>query len=238
MQVEQTYQVALIDESLVSHTGLSCLINDLQHFSIVDQHFSQHVNQIDSIKADVLLYSSKLIDLNSIRLIENIMLRNKELPIVVLAPGINEEDQFNLINIGIGAIIIDDASSCSLKEALFCVINHGSYLPITIVESLKENSQLLKHRHLIKAAFSELQIKILQLLASGLISSKVADKLCKSPRTIEWHKEQMMKTINVSSTTQLLLFALEYGLIDSPFSYNNYDQPVSEVKEREQFYLS
>ena len=103
---------------------------------------------------------------------------------------------------------------------------------------LKDNAKRPFNGHLVKAAFSDMQKQILQLLASGLTTPVVADKLFRSVRTIEWHKEKMMKITKVSSTSQLLLFALEYGIIDSPFDIGGQIHPTSEVREKAQLYLS
>ena len=237
MQVNKTYKVAVIDEILVSHTGLCFLINKLQDFKVVDNQNFYGNEQRKQSAFDVLLFSTRSIDAEVIHKLKKIMAKNSMLPIVVLAPGISRAEQFKLISIDINGLIIQEATRLSLKESLLCVLHKGIYYPQPVMEALKDGSRWTVNGHLVKAAFTDMQKQILQLLAFGLTTPRVAEKLFKSVRTIEWHKEQMMKATKVASTSQLLLFAFEYGIIESPFDSGGQTHPTSEVREEAQQYL-
>jgi DNA-binding NarL/FixJ family response regulator len=237
MRVNKIYSVVVIDEVLVSHTGLSALINDLQDFKAVDQENYYDSEQANSRELDALLFSTRSIDNDVIHKLKKIKTKWNGLPIVVLAPGISRAEQFALICLDINGLIIQEATRKYLKESLLCAVHNGQYYPEAIMAGIKEISRRPVNGHLVKAAFSDLQKRILQLLASGLTTPMVAEKLFKSTRTIEWHKEKMMKITRVASTSQLLLFALEYGIIESPFDIGGQVHPRSEVREETQRYL-
>lgn len=238
MQVNKTYKVAVIDEILVSHTGLCFLINKLQNFKIVGNQYYYDGEERIAKTLDALLYSTRSVDTDVCHKLQRIKAKWHKLPIVVLAPGISRAEQFILVSLGISGLIVQETTSLFLKESLLCAVHNGFYFPEAIMEALKNNSKRPYNGHLVKAAFSDMQKQILQLLATGLTTPMVADKLFRSPRTIEWHKEKMMKITKVTSTSQLLLFALEYGIIDSPFDIGGQVHPTSEVREAAQLYLS
>lgn len=238
MQVNKTYKVAVIDEILVSHTGLCFLINKLQDFKVVDYQNHYLNAQLEQTPLDVLLYSTRSVDEEVINKLKKITAKNSRPPIVVLAPGIGRAEQIVVIRLGINGLITHEVTRKSLKESLLCAVHNGQYLPDVIMQVLKDSPRRSVNGQLVKAAFSEMQKQILQLLASGLTTPVVADKLCRSVRTIEWHKEKMMKIAKVASTSQLLLFAMEYCIIDSPFDFNAEVHPIPEVRENVQLYLS
>jgi len=59
------------------------------------------------------------------------------------------------------------------------------------------------------------QREILRLLADGDSAKKIARQLDISPRTVEFHKYSMMETLGVSTSAELIRFALKYRIADS-----------------------
>ena len=238
MQVNKTYKIAVLDEVLVSHAGLCFIINKLRDFKVVDTQNYYDNEQRKISTPNALLFSARSVDTDLIHKLKKIKAKWRKLPIVVLAPGISRAEQFELISLDINGLLTKEATRLSLKESLLCAVHNGIYFPESIMALLKDNARRPFNGHLVKAAFSDMHKQILQLLASGLTTPMVAEKLFRSVRTIEWHKEKMMKIAKVSSTSQLLLFALEYGIIDSPFDFDGQVHPTSEVREKAQLYLS
>ena len=78
MQVNMTYKVAVIDEILVSHTGLCFLINKLQNFKVVDNQNYYGNEQRKQSVFDVLLFSTRSIDAEVIHKLKKIMAKNSK----------------------------------------------------------------------------------------------------------------------------------------------------------------
>jgi DNA-binding NarL/FixJ family response regulator len=57
------------------------------------------------------------------------------------------------------------------------------------------------------------QREILQLLAEGRSAKEIADKLAISSRTVEFHKYQMMETLNLHNSAELVHFAIKHGIV-------------------------
>jgi DNA-binding NarL/FixJ family response regulator len=57
------------------------------------------------------------------------------------------------------------------------------------------------------------QREILQLLAEGRSAKEIATALAISPRTVEFHKYQMMEAHGLHSTAELVHFAIKHGIV-------------------------
>ena len=57
------------------------------------------------------------------------------------------------------------------------------------------------------------QREILQLLVEGLSAKEIAATLGISPRTVEFHKYQMMETLDIRTSAALIHFAVRHGLV-------------------------
>ena len=61
---------------------------------------------------------------------------------------------------------------------------------------------------------SRREIEVLHCIARGLSNSGIADHLCISPKTVDSHRTNLMRKLNVNSTATLLVQAMRDGLID------------------------
>ncbi len=57
------------------------------------------------------------------------------------------------------------------------------------------------------------QREILQLLAEGRSAKEIADTLAISARTVEFHKYQMMETLGLHHSAELVHFAIKHGIV-------------------------
>jgi DNA-binding NarL/FixJ family response regulator len=62
------------------------------------------------------------------------------------------------------------------------------------------------------ASLTPRQREILQLLAEGRSAKEIAATLDISARTVEFHKYQMMETLGLHSSTELIHFAIKHGI--------------------------
>jgi len=60
------------------------------------------------------------------------------------------------------------------------------------------------------------QREVLQLLAEGCSAKDIAAKLNISPRTVEFHKAQLMEQLDLHTTVDLVKYALAHGLVGAP----------------------
>jgi len=63
------------------------------------------------------------------------------------------------------------------------------------------------------APFSARQLEVLRLVARDFSNEEIADYLCTSVRTVEYHRSQMLQKAGTRTTLGLVLFALRQGLL-------------------------
>jgi DNA-binding NarL/FixJ family response regulator len=64
------------------------------------------------------------------------------------------------------------------------------------------------------ASLTPRQREILQLLAEGRSAKEIAAALGISPRTVEFHKYQMMESLQIQSSAELTHFAIKHGIVE------------------------
>ena len=56
--------------------------------------------------------------------------------------------------------------------------------------------------------------EVLEWLARGLTYAEIADKLTISPRTAETHRTNLMRKLDLKTSADITLYAVQRGLID------------------------
>ena len=63
------------------------------------------------------------------------------------------------------------------------------------------------------AALTPRQREILQLVAEGRSTKEIGSELDISPRTVEFHKYQLMNALKLQSSAELIHFAIKNGIV-------------------------
>jgi len=71
-------------------------------------------------------------------------------------------------------------------------------------------------------AFSKREQEVLELISDGLTNDEIADRLFTSRRTVEGHRQAMIKKAGVKNTAQLIKYAMRHQLL-------NEAEPVSTI---------
>ncbi len=60
---------------------------------------------------------------------------------------------------------------------------------------------------------TEMERKVLELLAEGMTSKEIADALCRAPATVDTHKKNLMAKLNLKNSFLLVRYAVENGIV-------------------------
>jgi DNA-binding NarL/FixJ family response regulator len=129
----------------------------------------------------------------------------------ILYTGMTEKSFLqSFINSGIDGLVSKKAKIEELKEAIIAVMNRRKYYCDTIIQIIlkeddhKNNFGNSKYN---LNVLSKKEDEILFLIGHGLKNKDIAQKLFTSTRTIETHKRNMLKKLNLISTTELICLA-------------------------------
>ncbi len=124
-------------------------------------------------------------------------------------------DQFTikLIRAGAAGYVVKSAGSEEMENAIKTVIGGGVYLSPGFLRSL--GTAVLREGLPDKEGktLSPRQAEILKLVALGLTTKAVAYELKISAKTVDVHKQVLMKRLGVQSTTGLVRYAIRSGVV-------------------------
>jgi DNA-binding NarL/FixJ family response regulator len=113
---------------------------------------------------------------------------------------------------GASAYLLKRSASSELATAIREVMQGRSYVTPLITEGLV-GSLLRVEEQKTSGELTPRQREVLQLLAEGRSMKEVANVLNLTPRTVAFHKYRMMEQLKVTSTAELIQYAVRHHIV-------------------------
>ena len=165
----------------------------------------------DALRPDVIVLDIAMPHLNGLE--AGLQIKRKLPSVKLVFLTMNEETQLAVTAFESGAsgYLLKRSAASELLTAIREVVQGRSYVTPLITEALMGS---LMHQD--KRKSSELtsrQREVLQLLAEGRSMKEVASVLNVAPRTVAFHKYQIMNQLNVKSTAELVQYAVKHHIV-------------------------
>ncbi len=119
-----------------------------------------------------------------------------------------------MLNAGASGYLLKDCAFEELANAIRTVAAGRTYLGPTIVDVMVREffGRHDTDDHAGVTALTDREREVLQLLAEGSSVKEIAAQLCVTPKTVETHRERVMRKLNLHSVAQLTKYAVRQGL--------------------------
>jgi len=152
-------------------------------------------------------------DLNGIEATRQILADNPNIKIIALTMHSEKIYVMEMLNAGVSGYVL---KSCSFNELTNCIktVLSGKKCLCKEVKKLMGNQTcpLTNKPVSVFSLLSNKERQVLQLIAEGHKSKKIADKLHISIRTVEVHRAHLKKKLNIQSVAELTKFAVSHGI--------------------------
>ena len=115
--------------------------------------------------------------------------------------------------LGASAYLIKHSAASELLQALREAVRGGYYITPLMTKDMDGSFVQNFKRRKSKSGLTLRQKEVLQLIAEGRSMKQVAHLLNVSPRTIAYHKYEMMDHLHIKSSAELIEYAMRSGLV-------------------------
>jgi two-component system, NarL family, response regulator NreC len=212
-------RVLICDDHTLFREGIKAILEADDAIEIVGEAADgrQAVDMALSLHPEVVLMDvsmPNMIGYEAIRLIKH---RDKRIRVLVLTMYEEEEVIALCLSAGASGYILKDAPATQLLEALRIVNTGGSYLSPQaarkVVEHFASGAPAPETKY---QTLSNREREVLKLLADGLVVKEIASALNLSVKTVEAHKYNLMRKLDLHNRTELVKYALHKKLIEFP----------------------
>jgi two-component system, NarL family, response regulator NreC len=213
-----TTRLLLVDDHAVVRSGLRMLLGTQKDLEIVGEAGSaaEAIEATAQCKPDVILMDIGLPDKTGIEATREIKAKFPSVKIVALTIHEDEEYFFQMLDAGATGYVPKRAAPDELITAIRSAAAGEVYLYPSLAKLLVRDYLNADHPAEEKINIDGLTVRereVLTHLAEGASNTEIASALVISPKTVERHRENIMRKLNLHSRADLVRYAIRRGII-------------------------
>ena len=211
-------RVLIADDHKIMLAGLRSLLEKQTDFEVVGEadNGRKAVQMAQEKKPDVVVMDVSMPDLNGIEATKQIIESLPETRVIALSMHSDKRFVMGMLRAGASGYLLKDCASQELANAIVQVAGGKKYLSPEITGVVIDDFLLGRgSSEEVATAASQLsprEREVLQLIAEGWSTKQIASHLYVSIKTIETHRRQIMKKLDLHSIADLTKYAIREGL--------------------------
>lgn len=206
--------IALLDDHQFVRIGVATTLRNTKHTITISVATADELfNALhQGTPCDILLLDILLPGMNGIEVAKRMRSEYPKIKIIVLSVDSREYTLIQLLQIGIDGFVSKRGTQDEVVRAIDYVEKgvpfYGRDIAILIrdISDAKLNKQNT-------AALTKRELEIIQACCDGLLGKEIAEKLNISLRAVNSHKTNIFNKLGISSSVELVRFAIEHGII-------------------------
>lgn len=212
-------KILIADDHPLIAEGIKKTFKNLEDFKVVAtvNNGKEALDFIENNLVDIALLDINMPIIDGIECAKEILNKHKNVKIAMLSMHQESSIIKNLIAIGVKGYMLKTIPSDELLLAIKNIYNGKEYFNADVTKALviddKPNTfhQYSKKSPLLKELTSR-ELEIIKYLSQGLTNAQIGEKLFISPRTVDTHRTNIMRKIDVHNVASLIRFAFQNGL--------------------------
>ncbi len=214
-----TTRLLLVDDHAVVRSGIRMLLESQADLEIVGETGTGHeaLDLIEQLQPDVVLMDIGLPDMTGIDVTQRVKQQWPKVAIVALTIHEDAEYFFKMLQVGVNGYVPKRAAPEELLTALQTAIDGDVYLYPSLAKLLVKDylSSERESPSKILDGLTEREHEVLTELAAGASNDEIAGTLGISSKTVNRHRENLMRKLNLHSRSELVKYAIRKGIIEA-----------------------
>ena len=213
-------RILLVDDHNLLRAGLRALLSQDPDIEIV----GEADNGLDAVRAirmhvpDLVLMDLNMPGMNGLEAIVDIKRRYPDTHVLVLTLHKTDEYIHETLRAGADGYILKDATHDELRIAIRSVLNGKTYLSPDISAKVINGYMGMNSSKTLGPAstwdtLTHREREVLKLVAEGHPNKYIAEYFCLSIKTVEKHRSNLMKKLDLHNASALTAYAIEKGLV-------------------------
>lgn len=214
-------RIILAEDHVLMRAGLRLLVEQMQDVSVVGEAGDglEALRLAHAHHPDIAVLDIAMSGMNGLDLAERLRQELPDIRVIMLSMHATDSYIQRALRAGARGYLLKDAAPVELTLAISAVARGETYLSPAIASQLVQ--RVVQNPAAAQSGVAVLtprQRDILRLIAEGLTTQAIANRLQISVKTVEGHRTQLMERLNIHDVAGLVRFAIREGLISDDLS--------------------
>ena len=210
-------RLALTDDQLLFRKGMAMILRDMAGVRVVLEcaNGEELLAALKTAKVDIVLLDLEMPVLDGTATMSRIRQEFPAVKVIILSSHDEEAHISTLMDLGANGYMLKTAEPDEIDMAIRSVAQSGFYLNDTVNKALLHG--LVKDRK-VKPSFNEIdplserELEVLRAICQERTTAEIAAKLFVSPRTVEFHRNNLLLKTGARNIAGLVVYAMTKGI--------------------------
>ena len=217
--MKEKVRIVLAEDHTILREGLRALLTADPNFEIIGEAADGRaaVRFVEKQIPDLILMDLSMPRMTGMDAIREIKKRYPQTKIIALTVHKTEEYLRTTLHAGADGYVLKDATRDELMMAIQSVLKGKTYLSPGVSGRVIEGYLEGKESQMPPSTLgllSQREREVLKLIAEGYKNKEIAADLCISLKTVEKHRANLMKKLDLHNAAALTAYAIEQGLVE------------------------
>jgi DNA-binding NarL/FixJ family response regulator len=213
-------RVVLADDHHLVRAGIRALLERVSGLSIVGEASDGHeaLRLVETLAPDLLLTDIAMPGLNGLTLSAKLAAEHPRVRVIIVSMHHSDAYVAEALRAGASGYLLKDASLAELELAVRAVASGGKYLTPAVSKQMVDAYLNKSTEAGAPAMLSRLTLRqqeVLQAIAEGCGTKEIARRLNISVKTVETHRADLMRRLDIHDVAGLVRYAIQSGLSSS-----------------------
>ncbi|MFJ3470703.1 response regulator [Pseudomonas sp. NPDC090201] len=209
----------LVDDHALIRAGVRALVSDIPGYQVIGEAAdgAQLLEMTLDLKPDIILLDISMRDSNGLDALERLHKALPDSKVLILSMHTDPQMIMRALEGGAHGYLLKDATATEIEQALDALRNDERYLSPaiahTVINQALVSAQNTRAEPVENHNLTARQLEILRLIVRGKSTREIANGLSLSVKTVETHRSQIMKRLQIYDVAGLVLFCVRERII-------------------------
>lgn len=206
-------RIIIADDHKIMRDGLRNMLDKETGMEVVAEakNGREALRLAEQLRPDILIMDISMDDLNGIDATRALVAKGLGTKVIALSMHADKRFVAGMFEAGAMAYLLKDCSYDELLQAVRQVLAGRTYL-CSMISGVVIRDYIQRMRRNETSVLSPREKEILQLMAEGSTTKRIADQLKVSVKTVETHRQHIMEKLNIFSIAELTKYAIKEGI--------------------------
>jgi len=208
-----------VDDHSLIRAGVRALVLDIPGYAVIGEanDGSQLLEMVEQMNPDIVLLDISMKETGGLEALQRLKRIRPHSKVLILSMHTDPALIMQALESGAHGYLLKDTTATELEHALEALRNNERYLSPAIAHTVINQALTRNQKQQPEVADSHnltaRQLEILRLIVRGKSTREIANGLGLSIKTVETHRSQIMKRLQIYDVAGLVLFAVREQII-------------------------